>query len=84
MRWGLAPADGERFELPPRERHTWSFGLERMLLGFASGNETLFADVAPYTAIEGQNAVKLGQLARFISHVLALRDELETARPITE
>ncbi|WP_316672068.1 exodeoxyribonuclease V subunit gamma [uncultured Tolumonas sp.] len=84
VRWGLAPADGERFELPPRERHTWSFGLERMLLGFASGNETLFADVAPCTTIEGQNAVKLGQLARFISQVLALRDELETARPITE
>ncbi len=84
VRWGLEPGDGERFELPPRERHTWSFGLERMLLGFASGNETLFADVAPYTAIEGQNAVKLGQLARFIAQVMALRDELETARPITE
>ncbi|WP_081741443.1 exodeoxyribonuclease V subunit gamma [Tolumonas lignilytica] len=84
IRWGLAPEDGSHFQVPPRERHTWSFGLERMLLGFASGNETLFADIAPYTAIEGQNAVKLGQMARFITQVIALRTELQTTRPITE
>lgn len=84
IRWGLEAADGERFALPPRERHTWSFGLERMLLGFASGSEALFAGVAPYSGIEGQAAVKLGHLARFITQVLALRENLSAARPITE
>ena len=33
------------------------------------------------TAIEGQSAVKLGQLARFINDIMALRDEL--AEPAT-
>jgi exodeoxyribonuclease V gamma subunit len=84
VRWGLAPEDGERFTVPLRERHTWAFGLERMLLGFASGDDMLFGDIAPYTAIEGQNAVRLGKLARFISQIMALRDELETPRSITE
>jgi len=77
VRWGLTADDGQRFEVPPRERHTWSFGLERMLLGFASGSEQLFEGIAPYTAIEGQSAVKLGQLARFIDDILQLRDVLE-------
>lgn len=76
IRWGLAEGDGARFDVPPRERHTWSFGLERMLLGFASGSEQLFGGVAPYTAIEGQSAVKLGQLSRFIHELMALRDEI--------
>lgn len=76
IRWGLAAEDGVHFDVPPRERHTWSFGLERMLLGYASGSEQLFGGVAPYTAVEGQSAVKLGQLARFIHDIIELRDEL--------
>lgn len=84
IRWGMDPADGARFDLPPRERHTWQFGLERLLLGFASGSEQLFEGIAPFTVVEGQHAVKLGQLAQFFQQLLTLRQELESAVTLTE
>lgn len=84
IRWGMEAADGARFDLPPRERHTWQFGLERLLLGFASGSEQLFEDIAPCTVVEGQQAVRLGQLAQFFQQILRLRRELESAVTLTE
>ena len=49
IRWGIDGAHRARFGLPATHEHTWRFGLERLLLGYAlpGGNERLFAGILP-------------------------------------
>ncbi len=85
IRWGVDPAARARLGLPAEPEHTWRFGLDRLLLGFAlaGGRERrLVGDVLPYEAVEGSEALVLGRLAAFVEATAALGETLAAPRSV--
>jgi exodeoxyribonuclease V gamma subunit len=86
IRWGADA--GHRAELgqPPCADHTWRFGLDRLLLGYAlpGDGEALFGGVLPYDDVEGSDAALLGRVAELCARLTRYRDELRRARPPAE
>jgi len=63
IRWGYDENDRERVGAGRYREFSWAFGLERLLMGYASGaSDSLVADIAPITDIEGNAAEALGIL----------------------
>lgn len=78
IRWGIDGAHRARLGLPATHEHTWRFGLDRLLLGYAlpGGGERLFANVSPYDEVEGSLGQVLGRFQRFAEAAIALDSEL--------
>ncbi|MCV6590534.1 MAG: exodeoxyribonuclease V subunit gamma [Marinobacterium sp.] len=67
IRWGLDSESRSALELPAFSQNSWQFGLDRMLAGFALGDQLApWQSIAPYGDVEGLDAALLGQLADFI------------------
>lgn len=67
IRWGLDGSQRSLWDLPVFEQNSWRFGLRRMLLGYALGEEVdRWQEITPYPEIEGLAAEPLGILADFI------------------
>ncbi|MEO6137475.1 MAG: exodeoxyribonuclease V subunit gamma, partial [Luteimonas sp.] len=73
MRWGIDAAHRARHAAPFDDAFTWSFALDRLLLGYASGDDVDISGVAPYPIVEGGAADELGALIRLL-RVLARHD----------
>lgn len=86
IRWGIDAAHRVSLGLPATHEHTWRFGLDRLLLGYAlpGAGERLFADILPYDDVEGSDAQCLGSLASFAEAVFELNGSLQSARPMHE
>jgi exodeoxyribonuclease V gamma subunit len=86
IRWGIDAPHRARFGLPATHEHTWRFGLDRLLLGYAlpGGNERLFADVLPYDEVEGSLGGVLGRFQSFAEAAIALDSQFAGARPIAQ
>ncbi len=63
VRWGLNASQRASLDLPPLEQNTWTFGLRRMLLGYAAGQGEAWGDIEPYGEIGGLDARLVGPLA---------------------
>ncbi|MEO8859410.1 MAG: exodeoxyribonuclease V subunit gamma [Burkholderiaceae bacterium] len=74
IRWGLGLEQRESLDLGAcGEQNSWSFGLRRMLLGYATGELAVasgFAGIEPYAEVAGLSAGLAGTLADLV-------DELE-------
>ncbi|MEO6138111.1 MAG: exodeoxyribonuclease V subunit gamma [Luteimonas sp.] len=81
MRWGIDAAHRARHAAPQDDAFTWSFALDRLLLGYASGDDADIAGVAAYPMVEGGGADALGALIRLL-RVLA-RHEIAFATAMT-
>jgi len=82
IRWGLHAQHKAELGLPANGQNTWGFGFDRLFLGYAMSREVeLFEGIAPYSNIEGSEAIWLGQLRAFIAQLAAWREEL--AKPAT-
>ncbi len=81
MRWGIDAAHRTRHAAPHDDAFTWSFALDRLLLGYASGDDADIAGVAAYPVVEGGSADALGALIRLL-RVLA-RNEISLATAMT-
>lgn len=72
VRWGadtrMRDAQGGAVTL----EHTWRYGLDRLLLGYALPGTDLFADVLPFNDIEGSLALLLARLQQLLDAVLGL------------
>ncbi len=67
IRWGAAGSSREALNLPAYEENSWAFGLRRLFLGYAMPpEERLYRGVLPYPHVEGNSAVPLGLLQRFV------------------
>ncbi|ALM51559.1 exodeoxyribonuclease V subunit gamma [Halomonas huangheensis] len=68
IRWGLDAGQRASLDLPGGlEQNTWSFGLKRILLGYAVGNSTSgWHDIAPYEDIGGLDAALAGPLVQLV------------------
>lgn len=85
IRWGIDALHRAGFDLPATAEHTWRFGLDRLLLGYAlpGGNERLFADILPYDEVEGTLGQVLGRFVSFADAAIALND-LSASRTVPQ
>lgn len=85
IRWGLDAQHKAELGLPPNEQNTWKFGFDRLFLGYAMPRDAdLFEGIAPYSNIEGSEAVWLGQLRDFIAQLKAWREVVATPATLAE
>ena len=64
LRWGLHTAQRAALGLGAcGDQNSWHFGLQRMLLGYASGAAPAFDGITPYDEIGGLEASAVGALA---------------------
>jgi exodeoxyribonuclease V gamma subunit len=84
IRWGIDAAHRASFGLPATHEHTWRFGLDRLLVGYAipGEGERLFSGVLPYDEIEGSLGAVLGRFASFCEAAIALHAQLAEPRPV--
>ena len=85
VRWGVDAGMRERLGLPEAAEHTWGFGLDRLLLGFAlpRGDRRLREGVPPCDVVEGSDAQILGGLAAFVHAAAALEEALAAPRSMS-
>jgi exodeoxyribonuclease V gamma subunit len=86
IRWGVDGDGRAALGLPETREHTWRFGLDRLLLGYAMAGEgrRRFADVLPYDDVEGTAARAAGLLATLAEACFDLRAQLGAARSPAE
>lgn len=86
VRWGRDAEHRQSLGLPPFSQHTWRFGLDRLLLGYAmpgSGANRMFKDILPYDHIEGGEAQVLGRFAAFVDILIARTVSLQELRTLS-
>jgi exodeoxyribonuclease V gamma subunit len=90
IRWGLSGEQKRQWNLPESEQYTWSWGLERMVLGvglprpLAGDGVQIFQNHLPFDSIEGQ---QVDLLDRFVGFMQSLREwvgDLQTPRTMIE
>jgi exodeoxyribonuclease V gamma subunit len=86
IRWGMDGAHRARLGLPPTHEHTWRYGLDRLLLGYAmpGGNEQLFEGILPYDEVEGSLGVVLGRFQSYAENAMTLDDLLRQPRTMSQ
>lgn len=64
IRWGLSAAQRESLGLPADfDQNSWHRGMQRMLLGYATGDSEPWQGIAPCDQVSGLSAALAGQLA---------------------
>ncbi|ASF44608.1 exodeoxyribonuclease V subunit gamma [Methylovulum psychrotolerans] len=82
IRWGKSARHKQELGLPTLNEHTWQAALDRLLMGYAVGDDNGFIeDVLPYRDIEGSSAQALGGLCEFMNVLFRASQELK--RPKT-
>lgn len=76
--WGADATSREALGLPASAEHTWRFGLDRLLLGYAMdpGGEAPIDPLVPVDGVEGSEARSIGGLVAFGEAVIGLQREL--------
>ncbi len=84
IRWGSDSDHRLAEEQPSITENTWRFGLDRLLLGYATPGDAqhLFAGVLPYDDLEGNEAELLGRLAEFCETLFRFQRALQAPRPL--
>lgn len=84
IRWGTEA--GMRSELGGANtpEHTWRYGLDRLLLGYAMPGEALFNGILPWNEIEGSQAEMLGRLQHVLEAVFELANWGRQTQPLAE
>jgi exodeoxyribonuclease V gamma subunit len=72
IRWGTDARTRPQQGGAATPEHTWRYGLDRLLLGYALPGDELFAGVLPYNEIEGSQAEMLGRLQNMLDVIFDL------------
>ncbi|WP_333874313.1 exodeoxyribonuclease V subunit gamma [Methylobacter sp.] len=85
--WGKSAQHKQELGLPELSENTWQAALERLLMGYAVGEDEYFVtlasgDVLPYKDIEGSSALALGGLCDFMQLLFKADKELKQAKPL--
>ncbi len=84
VRWGKSATHKKQLGLPEFSQNTWQATLDRLLMGYAVGNDDAFIDeVLPYADIEGVSALVLGSLNDFMQLLFKASDELSQATSLS-
>ncbi|WP_165371548.1 exodeoxyribonuclease V subunit gamma [Pseudolysobacter antarcticus] len=77
IRWGLDASFRADLGVGDFSEHTWREGLDRLLAGYALGDDIdVWRGVAPIADIEGQYVQALGKLATLLQSLQQLRERL--------
>lgn len=81
VRWAWDGTAREELELPGEAANSWTFGLNRLLLGYAlpKAEEGVYREILPCDLVEGGDAVILGRLMSFLDALNELRGQLRRA-----
>ncbi len=80
VRWGLDRETRVATGAAGFEQNTWRFGVDRLLLGLAQGDDTALVDgVAPWIDLEGGSATAVGRLWLLVDRLRGWRDALTEA-----
>ena len=82
VHWGLnADHKSQWLEVEPTSHFTWQQGLDRLLLGFAYGDDDAYVNGhALMHHVEGADALLLGKITHIIEQLQQARSELTAAR----
>jgi exodeoxyribonuclease V gamma subunit len=71
IRWGKDVNHRLKFDLPRFSENTWSSGIKRLLLGYATPgyHRDMFEGILPYDEIEGNDTRILGSVTEFLERV---------------
>lgn len=69
IRWGVDAEFRQQFARQTTFEHTWMYGLDRLLLGFALPGQQLLAGVLPYNDLEGSQVLVLERFHKCL-HIL--------------
>ena len=86
VRWGLDGARKAAFGLPEDDLHTWRFGLDRLLLGYATGDAegALVLGRLPCDAAGLDGADLLGRFAEWAHDLFGALARLGAPRPLAD
>lgn len=85
VRWGLDAAHRSGFGLPQLADHTWRAGLDRLVLGAATGEDDgLIAGILPLAGDTGGDAELIGRLAVWIARLRTRLERLRRAQPLAD
>ncbi|MFN3597466.1 MAG: exodeoxyribonuclease V subunit gamma [Rubricoccaceae bacterium] len=84
VRWGRSATDRVAHGLPADALHTWQFGLERLVLGYALGRADPVLGCLPCDAPGLGGADVLGRFAEWLHRLLRRLDALARPRPLGE
>jgi exodeoxyribonuclease V gamma subunit len=86
IRWGRDGKDRQLQGLPGFEENTWSFGIRRLLLGYAMapGTDRIFEDIAPYDNMDPASAEILGAFIEYADRLFSRVEELKQERDLAE
>ncbi len=89
IRWGLHAEQRASLDLPDRPeeatQHTWRFGLRRMLLGYAVGQDAKpWRGIEPFDEIGGLDAALLGPLTRLLDKLDATWRQLREPATVAD
>jgi exodeoxyribonuclease V gamma subunit len=83
IRWGKSAKHRLELGLPELSENTWQASLDRLLMGYAVGNDDDFiGDVLPYIDIEGSSALALGGLCEFMQLLFKASTELKQSKTL--
>ena len=85
IRWGLDDESVANLALPVTGQHTWQFGIQRMLLGYAMDSHSGdWQGILPYDESAGLMGELAGQLAEFLAALTEWREKLTKSYTLEE
>lgn len=86
VRWGLDAEHKASADMPAESMHSWRFGLDRLLLGYATlgDDSSMVGGLLPYPEVEGSQGLLLGKLSEFIDSLSQVVHALQRARSAAE
>ncbi|MFQ5768131.1 MAG: exodeoxyribonuclease V subunit gamma, partial [Acidobacteriota bacterium] len=84
IRWGVDERHRAAAGQPACRENTWTFGLDRLLLGYAMPGEgrDLFCGVLPFDDLEGTQAPLLGSFVDFCETLFFFREQFTRPRTV--
>lgn len=85
IRWGRDGATRKSaFDLPAIETNTWRAGIDRLLMGYATGKaDDVVGSVLPHAGDTIGDAATLGAFAHWLDRLFETLDEWRTPRPLS-
>ncbi len=85
IRWGMDAAHRAQFDLPEFHENSWRYGLDRLLLGYATPahGEHLFDGILAFDEVEGSLAETLGNFAEFVETLFATASDVKQPRTLS-
>ncbi|WP_157832869.1 exodeoxyribonuclease V subunit gamma [Thiolinea disciformis] len=84
IRWGVDANFRRQFAEQTTFEHTWMYGLDRLLLGYAMPGEQLLGGILPYNEIEGTQAQILERFQHYVRVLFDMAEWSTQRKTLTE